>query len=326
MPPIQIKKTMFGGYRVTYDCLACGEKLRSPLDAAGTQDSCPNCNIIFVVPGAKEREELKRTKDAEQEHKRQVGERNRQLGEQRQREKAEARMRAQEEAELRRQRELQRQQELRMKQAREKEEEFRGQPPIPPPPPPSNPVILNTLEEQPSQSVNAKKKNRARWVILAMIALLLIPVCFWLRNNGLRDKLRSCETYGVVEADVYYDGYFSYDVVVFDLQDGGSPTARRIDPVHLFLQFSAKLESHSVDRVVLARNGQHVFYFYSSDLRRLSDSYAGGGRVWAFNHLPENARTMSGAPAYGQWTGGWLGVLQKQMEDLNEFIRDWTGY
>ena len=163
-------------------------------------------------------------------------------------------------------------------------------------------------------------------IILVVIVLLLIPVYFWLRNNALRDELQSCETYGGVEADVYYDGYFSCDVVVFDLQDGGSLRARRIDPVHLFLQFSGKLDLYSVERVVLARNGSKVFYISASDLRRLSDSYAGGGRVWAFNHLPESVRTMSGLRAYVQWTGGWLGVLKEQTEDLNEFIGDWTGY
>ena len=35
---------------------------------------------------------------------------------------------------------------------------------------------------------------------------------------------------------------------------------------------------------------------------------------------------MSGMQAYGEWTGGWLGVMQKQAEDLNDFIAAWTGY
>jgi len=35
---------------------------------------------------------------------------------------------------------------------------------------------------------------------------------------------------------------------------------------------------------------------------------------------------MSGLRAYDQWTGGWLGVLQKQTEDLNDFLDKWLGH
>jgi hypothetical protein len=130
----------------------------------------------------------------------------------------------------------------------------------------------------------------------------------------------------MVNADVYYDGIFGTNVVVFDFENGRSPNARRIDAVHLFLQFAGKLDLTSVRRLVLARRGQYVFYVDASDLRRLATSYDAGGRVWAFNHLPESVRTMSGSRAYSEWTGGWLGVLQKQTEDLNDFIKTWAGY
>jgi hypothetical protein len=32
---------------------------------------------------------------------------------------------------------------------------------------------------------------------------------------------------------------------------------------------------------------------------------------------------MSGAQAYSTWEGGWLGVLQKQTDDLNTMISEW---
>jgi hypothetical protein len=58
-------------------------------------------------------------------------------------------------------------------------------------------------------------------------------------------------------------------------------------------------------------------------MKPLAESYANGGRPWAFNHLPESLRTMSGLRAYDQWSGGWLGVLQEQTEDLNDFLNEW---
>ena len=213
-------------------------------------------------------------------------------------------------------------------------------PAVPPPLPPYSPpepisaattlYSPSTTESQAYPFPQKSKKRHLKWLIPTIISpiiiALLIPIYSWQRNNGLRDKLRSCKTYDVIKADVYHEGFLSSDVVVFDLQDGGSSTARRIDPVHLFLQFSDKLDRHSVQRVILARNGRKIFYISSADLKPLSDSYANDGRLWAFNHLPERVCTMSGSHKYGEWTGGWLGVLEKQTEDLNEFIYDWTGY
>lgn len=176
-------------------------------------------------------------------------------------------------------------------------------------------------------AVPAGHRTRAfRLVVFLLVLVVLIPIYSWIRNAGLRSKLRSCPTFGIVHADVYYEGVFATDIVVFDLLDGGASSARRIDPVHLLFQFSDELDLMSVRSVVLARSGRKVFTISSTDLKPLSDSYAGGGRPWAFNHLPESVRTMSGRHVYEQWTGGLLGVLQEQAEDLNDFIREWTGY
>jgi hypothetical protein len=191
--------------------------------------------------------------------------------------------------------------------------------------PASPPSLLNTVV-MPPPSLQPQKNKPTKWIIVALFFIVLIPMYSWFHNSGLRDKLKSCETYGIVKVDVYYDKMFGSDVVVFDLKDGGLYSARRIDPVHLFLQFASKIDLYSVQHIILARNGRHVFYLYADDLRRLTDSYAGDGRIWAFNHLPESCRTMSGSHAYNEWTGGWLVVLQKQAEDLNDFIDTWTGY
>lgn len=179
---------------------------------------------------------------------------------------------------------------------------------------------------QPAQTPTplSRRSGPRTWVAAVLVLAVAIPVYSRLRNGGLRDSLRSCDTYGVVEADVYYDGLLTSDVVVFDLKDAGSNTARRIDPVHLLLQFAGKLDLQTVRRVILSRSGQHIFYILGADLRRVADSYHADGRVWAFNHLAERCYTISGAHAYSERTGGWLVVLQSQTEDLNDLIRAWT--
>jgi hypothetical protein len=145
-----------------------------------------------------------------------------------------------------------------------------------------------------------------------------------LRDIGLSQTLKECSSYGIVNADVYYDEMLSSDSVVFDLLDGGDGSARRIDPVHLLMQFSSKLDLFARRRVILARNGTEMFFIEATNLRELADSYAGGGRIWAFNNLPARVRTMDGGQVYGEWTGGWLGVTLKQTEDMAAFLKAWV--
>jgi len=113
--------------------------------------------------------------------------------------------------------------------------------------------------------------------------------------------------------------------VVFDFKGVRAGGARRIDPVHHLFEFASRIDLGSLDHVLLARDGTAIFAVASSDMSELAGSYSAGGEPWAFNHLPERSKTLDGRAAFSTWTGGFLGVLAKQAEDLNNFIRDWTG-
>jgi hypothetical protein len=41
------------------------------------------------------------------------------------------------------------------------------------------------------------------------------------------------------------------------------------------------------------------------------------------NAFPENLLLPDGSRGFPQWTGGWLGVGAKQMEDVTAFHRRW---
>lgn len=305
----QLTKSLLGHHHVSYKCPKCGDDLRSPLAEAGKPDTCPNCNARFIVPGADELRRLTEAREAEaiaREQRRQD-----QLRQQNERAAARAR-------------------EMEGKATQERERETQEQ---------SRKCSLCGVEVHGDSPVcdacksvasGGKRPNRSAVIgTLSLSAVVLVSLFFgypWVRNFGLRKKLDACESSGIIRAKVTYEGLISTDGVVFDVLDGESASARRIDPVHLLLQFAGRLDLYSVERVVLARNGREVVYVSSAELRPLADSYAGGGRVWAFNNLPASVRTMSGDRAYSEWSGGWLGVLKKQTEDVNDFIRDWTGY
>jgi len=60
MSTVQLKKSLFGKYSISYACPHCDERLSSPIGETGKNDSCPNCNMGFIVPGSEERCKLER--------------------------------------------------------------------------------------------------------------------------------------------------------------------------------------------------------------------------------------------------------------------------
>jgi hypothetical protein len=63
---VTLKKSLLGAYFLHYSCPKCGGQLSSPVDDAGANDTCPDCNGSFIVPGA----DLKAKVAADRESKR----------------------------------------------------------------------------------------------------------------------------------------------------------------------------------------------------------------------------------------------------------------
>jgi len=324
MQNVRVTKSITGTYRISFDCPGCEERLRCPLLDAGKDDHCPECGTVFMVPGEEQLEAIRQSDRAAVDAKRRTiedkisaKERQRVETERNRAEKLATRAREQVESERQRKEKMERdcteREQPKCRLCGASVESGQSQ------------CDSCSLSDQPATGIKSALITRRR--ILIVITLVAAFMVFqWARHSDLRKKLDACESNGVVKANVYYAGAFATDTVVFDLKDGGSSGARRIDPVHLLMQFAGKLNLNLIDRIVLARNGKEVFYVSGSDLSKPADSYEGGGRVWAFNNLPERVRTMSGSQPYGEWTGGFLGVLKEQSEDVNEFIEEWTGH
>ena len=45
--------------------------------------------------------------------------------------------------------------------------------------------------------------------------------------------------------------------------------------------------------------------------------------IYTMRTMQEHILNPDGSPAFGTWSGGWLGVMGKQLEDHNEFHRRW---
>lgn len=169
-----------------------------------------------------------------------------------------------------------------------------------------------------------KRKARKRYLVLVVVVLAPFVIYSWARNHDLQERLASCPSSDGLDVDVYYGGYLSSDEVVFDYKGVEQhSSARLIDNAHLLLEFAGKLD-RDVRQLTLANNGTKLWYLNSSDFRELAEQYRLDARIWAFSHLPERLRHMNGLRAYDAWTGGWLGVMKEQTEDLSDMLETWV--
>lgn len=293
---IEVTKGFLGHYSVSYDCLQCGTGLKSPIADAGKDDACPECGSRFKVPGSDHRDRLAAEKAARDARQAEI---NKQA--------AELKQRRREEQDRLRREELH----ARLQAEAEQTRKASPEPDETPPGDDENPAAATASRRFPKKSSVA--------ALLCVIALYS-----WGRSQGLRDELKRCASYGIVNVSVYYRGYLSTRDVVFDFQ-AREAKGRRIDPVHLLMQFASRIHLSGLGNVYLARDGVEHFRIYPSALDELASSYENGGRIWAFNNLPAAVRRIDGSQAFGEWTGGWLGVVKGQVEDLDSFLEQWLG-
>ena len=75
--------------------------------------------------------------------------------------------------------------------------------------------------------------------------------------------------------------------------------------------------------VILAYKGKSKFSLDGAYFKKLGKEYEFQNPVYTTRTFPEHVMDINGNPIYDQWTGGILGVLNKQMEDFNDFCEKW---
>lgn len=162
-----------------------------------------------------------------------------------------------------------------------------------------------------------------KW-ILAPIAVVVV-VAGW-NYIALQRPLSSAlsadprnEGIGVL---THYEWYVNPDVLVFDLRDVSGDNSEA-DVLRSLLQFAQAMQNNDFDTVVLAYKGNPRFMLKGAYFKQLGVEFSYQNPVYTLRTLPAHVYNLDGTPAFGTWTGGWLGVVGHQMEDLNAFGRRW---
>lgn len=180
----------------------------------------------------------------------------------------------------------------------------------------------NLAQEHPIK----KKSHKLLWLMILLIPVILIGAryaynYFTLQvpmNNVISNDSRNSG----IELAVSYDSYINFKTIVFDLEEfkGKAP----VDLFRAFLQYADAMQKQKFDYVILSYRGNRKFKIPGNYFKQLGSEYSTQNPVYTMRTFPENLLHLDGTKAYGQWTGGVLGVLKQQMEDFNDFIRKWT--
>jgi hypothetical protein len=125
-----------------------------------------------------------------------------------------------------------------------------------------------------------------------------------------------------IKISAHYQWFVNPSVIIFDLRkvSGGKSM---LDVSRTPLQFAEKQKDNHVERVVLSCKGTAKFILKGEYFHTLGSEYHFQNSAYTLRTLPENVYQLDGSPAFSTWRGGLIGVLGKQMEDLNEFHRHW---
>jgi hypothetical protein len=242
---------------------------------------------------------------AKEQEKRRKAEHKRQQREQEERELAEAAER------LRQQRESERQE----KEQQEAESLSATDTPQPEPAP----------EGQIGEKHSGQKKRRIG-IGSVVGALVLIPLIVYAVNHfglqsDMNEVLSKPGNYGI-DVSVHYGSYLDGSTLVYDLKSVSSYKSMA-DVFRVFLQYAEKIRDKDFETVKLCFRGDERFQIDGDYFRKLGREYSYENVIYTIRTFPEHLKTPYGSRAFPPRLGGWLYVMGKQMEDFNDFHRQW---
>lgn len=121
---------------------------------------------------------------------------------------------------------------------------------------------------------------------------------------------------------VYRQYGVSPSTIVFDVRDVGEKMAMT-DVLRAFFQSASVLAEKEFEAVVLARRGEARFMLQGHHFQKIGQSFESGNPVYMVRTLPERIQELDGTPAFQTWSGGMLGVLSNQLEDVSALRDRW---
>lgn len=170
-----------------------------------------------------------------------------------------------------------------------------------------------------------KRTSRAWLLILLSVGAIAggtYTINYFELQQPMNEVLTTDQRNAGLRVNVHYGVYVNPSVLIYDLRSLAG-TNSKADVFRSLLQFAEKMKTKKFDRVELAFKGTTKFVLDGEYFQELGKDYGTQNPVWTMNHFPEKLRLPNGQRAYETWTGGWLGVAGKQIEDFNDMHDKW---
>jgi len=163
-------------------------------------------------------------------------------------------------------------------------------------------------------------------LIVLFTVFFIIIVIYFYNYNQLQSKMNNVinndsRNNGIV-VNVHFGGYLQKSILVYNLKSISSNNSKA-DVFRVFLQFTEKMKNKDFKQIHLSFKGKTKFLLKGSYFKNLGEEYSFQNPIYTMRTFPENLENPDGSKSYSGWTGGWLAVSQKQMEDFNDFHDKW---
>lgn len=158
------------------------------------------------------------------------------------------------------------------------------------------------------------------FVLLMLIAIFIINYVSLQRHmqKVISDDPRNSG----IKVWVHYKWFINPTELKYDLRSISNDKSA-LDVNRVMFQFSEKIKDKNFSKVYLSYKGEDKFYFTGNYFQKLGQEYEFQNPIYTLRTMPENVYSLNGDRKYGVWEGGFLGVINKQMEDLNTFSKEW---
>jgi len=167
--------------------------------------------------------------------------------------------------------------------------------------------------------------KRTILIVALLICLVCASIAMWnclTISRPVGDTLASDSRNHGVHVRVHYHNYVDPAVLSFDLQEISGQNSMA-DVFRVFLQSAKALKSHEFQKVELEFRGDVRFMLEGAYFKKLGDEYDFQNPVYTMNTFTSHLYRPDGTKAFPEWTGGWLGVMTKEIEQFNEFHKQW---
>lgn len=153
------------------------------------------------------------------------------------------------------------------------------------------------------------------------ISLVILLAAVFLVNHLRLSTKDEVEIKGVA-LGTHYEYYLNPLVLVINIKAMGD-SASQASVFGTLLRYADQVKDQQFNRVVLQYKGKDKFILQGDYFKEVGTGFAEQNPLYTMRTFPEHVYNLDGTPAYGTWSGGIFGVLDKQIEDFSDFNKKW---